>query len=142
MRSKSGMTILELMIALVILMVVVYALINFFSSNLKLNIRQQEKAKLYYKAQTELEKIISTDFGSSKLSTLYNKDNNKTFIEDFPYLIKITVQDFDPKTAVITDPYPSTNIEQKLLKKITITVADLKVPEAHDQVTLVYFKSP
>jgi prepilin-type N-terminal cleavage/methylation domain-containing protein len=144
-RNESGVTLIELLIALVIISIVIYALINFFSLNLFQNSRELRRAKLYYQAVAKMEELISKDYASRDLESFYSPLNSSKFSEEANYLYKIQIESINPLTNLVTDPYPIKASEDPLLKKITVTVANLDdYDEKREamQVTVVRFISP
>jgi len=144
-RNQNGVTLIELLIALVIISIVIYTLINFFSLNLFQNSRELKRAKLYYKAVAKMEDIISKDYAARDLESFYSPLNSTKFLEEANYLYKIQIESINPVTNLITDPYPIKSSEDPLLKKITLTAANLDdYDEKREamQITLVRFISP
>lgn len=145
MRKDSGVTLIELLVALVIITVVIYAIINFFSLNLLQNTRELKRSKLYYKAMTKMEELIAKDYASSDLESFYSPLNSVKFIEEDNYLFKIQVESLDPLTNLQTDPYPTKLSEDPLLRKITVSVANLDEydeKKTATQVDLIRYISP
>lgn len=144
-RENTGVTLAELLVSLLIITIVIYAIINFFSLNLFQNTKELKRSKLYYKAMTKMEELISKDYSSINLESFYSPLNSIKFIEDDKFLIKVQIESIDPLTNLPTDPYPIKLSEDPMLKKITVSVANLddydekRLPA---QVNLVRFISP
>jgi hypothetical protein len=144
-RPNTGVTLAELLVSLVIITVVIYAIINFFSLNLFQNTKELKRSKLYYKAMTKMEELISKDYSSIDLESFYSPLNSIKFIEDGKFLVKVQIESIDPLTNLPADPYPIKLSEDPMLKKITVSVANLddydekRLPA---QVNLVRFVSP
>jgi len=71
-RSNTGVTLAELLVSLLIITIVIYAIINFFSLNLFQNTKELKRSKLYYKAMTKMEELISKDYSSIDLESFYS----------------------------------------------------------------------
>ena len=144
-RSNTGVTLAELLVSLIVITVVIYAIINFFSLNLFQNTKELKRSKLYYKAMTKMEELIYKDYSSIDLESFYSPLNSIKFIEDGKFLVKVQIESIDPLTNLPADPYPIKLSEDPMLKKITVSVANLddydekKLPA---QVNLVRFISP
>ncbi len=144
-RENTGVTLAELLVSLLIITIVIYAIINFFSLNLFQNTKELKRSKLYYKAMTKMEELISKDYSSIDLESFYSPLNSIKFIEDDKFLIKVLIESIDPLTNLPADPYPIKLSEDPMLKKITVSVANLddydekRLPA---QVNLVRFISP
>jgi Tfp pilus assembly protein PilV len=143
-RSNAGVTLAELLVSLIIITIVIYAIINFFSLNLFQNTKELKRSKLYYKDMTKMEELISKD-SSIDLESFYSPLNSIKFIEDGKFLVKVQIESIDPLTNLPADPYPIKLSEDPMLKKITVSVANLddydekRLPA---QVNLVRFVSP
>lgn len=144
-RENTGVTLAELLVSLIVITIVIYAIINFFSLNLFQNTKELKRSKLYYKAMTKMEELISKDYSSTDLESFYSPLNSIKFIEDDKFLIKVQIESIDPLTNLQADPYPIKLSEDPMLKKITVSVANLddydekRLPV---QVNLVRFVSP
>ena len=144
-RDQSGLSLMELLLSLSIVIIVIVAIIQFFSTNLLQNTQEYKKSKIYYRAVKEMEALIAKDYSSPELLTLYNAGSNIRFIDDGKFLFKVTVESIDPLTGLLSDPYPTDISEDRLLKKLTVSavlVEDSQNPQKARQVDLVRFISP
>ena len=144
-RNNSGLSLVELLVALAIISLVIFAILKFYSSNLLSNSKEYQRAKLYYRAVEEMESLIAKDYSSAELRTLYNSESNIKFVSDDEYLLKIKVESINPLTIDSPQPYPSKQEEDRLLKKITISTVsleDAEYPEKARQVDIIRYISP
>lgn len=144
-RADSGLTLVELLVALVIISIVIYGIINFFSLNLVQNTKELKRSKLYYRAMAEMENLLAKDYSASDLESLYSPLNSVRFFEDAKFLVKVQIESIDPVTGLQMTPYPTNLKEDPLLKKITVSVANLdeyQEKKNNFQVDLVRYISP
>ena len=79
-RENAGVTLAELLVSLIVITVVIYAIINFFSLNLFQNTKELKRSKLYYKAMTKIraleKKLKNFDLNSGQTNYDWNLLNS------------------------------------------------------------------
>lgn len=139
-RSASGVTLVELLVAIAIISSAVISILHFYNQALRNNLKSQERTSLKFLAESEMEKLISLPYDDNSLEVFANPQGRVYFYEKNNYVIKVHVVLIDPVTGEIPEPYPFGADQDTLLKKFTVSVA--RKDALAGQVDLIYFKSP
>lgn len=140
MRKESGVTLIELLIAVTVISVILVPILGFYNLSLRQNFRAKEETTIKFLAEEEMEKFVSLNYYDSVLDVYASPVGRTNFFERGDYLIKTTVIFLDPETGDIPENYPLNEQQDTFLKKVIISVA--RKDKVGGQVDLTYFKSP
>jgi hypothetical protein len=140
MRSKSGLTLVEILISLTVITMALVPIINFYNYYLKENFKSNVKTQLKFLAQEEVEKVIAMDYRSKQLECFGSTAGLTNFYEKENFLIKTNVVFLDPETGELPESYPASDKDDTQLKRVTISVS--KKNPGSEQVDMIYFKTP
>ena len=129
-NQASGFTLVECVIALVLLMIASLAVASVMNFSIRSNADANKRHGAYQLAMQRSEDVRNTYFKDIVAGT--TTDNN-VYFDGVPYKIVRTIEDNDLVTAS-TAPGPET-------KKITITVSTVNNPIVTDTVTLISYRS-
>ena len=122
MRSRSGQSLVELMVSIVIITTALSGIIAIFPYIIQKNVRIQMQSKAVNIAQNELEKVRALRYYDPELDALGGAEGMSTIkaIEDF--LVRVTVKYVDAKTGKAPEAYPTELSEDTGLKEVTVSV--------------------
>lgn len=140
-RSMSGLSIIELLIALAIISTALISILGFYSYAIRSGMKSKGQTELKYVAEQEMERLLSLPYSSSDLDC-YGAFAGKVDyqIKNDTYLIKTTVIYMDPDSGEVSENAPRGPREDTHLKKIIVSAA--RVDGVGGQIDLVTFKSP
>lgn len=139
-RNPSGLSLIELLLSIVIISTILVPILNFYNSALRNTNETQQKTKLKFLAEEEMEKFISLEYNDSSLQAFASSGGRTNFFERGDYLVKTHIVLIDPETGEIPELYPTQASEDTFLKRITVSVA--RKDKSGGQVDLIYLKSP
>lgn len=140
MRKQSGVTLIELLIAVAVISVVLVPILGFYNLSLRQSFKSKEETTIKFLAEEEMEKFVSLDYYDSSIDVYASPGGRTNFFERGAYLVKTTVIFLDPETGEVPENYPLNQSQETFLKKIIISVA--RKDKVGGQVDLTYFKSP
>lgn len=130
-NDKKGFSLVECVIALLILMVVSLAIISVFNFSFRNSADARKRFAALLVAQERMEEVRNTPFSSLAAGTL----TENTVIKDgLSYKVVRTITDTDLVVNTTTAPGPET-------KQITIDVTPLSSTSTRDTVTLTTFRA-
>ncbi len=140
-RSNSGLSLIEILIALAIISTVLISILGFYNYSLRAELRSKNQTELKYLAEQEMERMVALPYSSPELDC-YGAFAGRInyYIRDDKYLIKTTVVFMDPDSGEVAENVPRNNKEDTHLKKIIVSVARLDAQGG--QIDLTTFKSP
>ena len=139
-RSQQGVTLVEILMALVVISFSLIPIVNFYNYYLRQSNNTHQETRLKFLAQEEMERFIALNYRDSALDCFGNTEGRTNFYERDDFLVKTNIIFLDPETGEKPDIYPASDEDDTQLKKITISVS--KQLQGSKQVDLVYFKSP
>ena len=139
-RNHQGVSLAELLVSVVIISVILVPIIGFYNSSLRQTSASNQKSRIKFLAEEEVEKFISIGYRDPSLECFATTGGNISFLERQEFLIKTNVVFIDPMTMELPTLYPVNDEDDTNLKRITVSVA--RKDGQGGQVNLVYFKSP
>jgi prepilin-type N-terminal cleavage/methylation domain-containing protein len=140
-RSNSGLSLLEILIAIAIISTALVAILGFYNYAIRAGLKSKGQTELKYIAEQEMERLMSLPYSSAELDS-YGAFAGKVsyVIKNETYLIKSTVIFMDPDSGETAENVPRNPREDTHLKKIIVSAA--RVDGVGGQIDLVTFKSP
>jgi competence protein ComGC len=139
-RESSGLSLIELLISIVIISTILVPILNFYNAAIRNTSATQQKTKLKFLAEEEMEKYISLEYNDQSLQAFASSGGRINFYEHGDYLVKSHIVLIDPETGEIPDLYPTQARDDTFLKRVTISVA--RKDKLGGQVDVIYLKSP
>lgn len=139
-RNNLGISLVELLISVVIIASVLVPIIGFYTSSLRQTNNSNQKSRIKFLAEEEMEKFISIPYTDPTLECYSSTAGNTQFYEREEFLVKTNVVFIDPLTMELPDLYPNKEDEDTKLKRITVSAA--RKDKQGGQVNLIYYKSP
>ncbi len=140
-RSNSGLSLIEILVAIAIISTVLLSILGFYNYSVRMNFRSQSQTELKYIAEQEMERLLSLPYSSPELDC-YGAFAGRVnyYIKDDKYLVKSTVIFMSPDSGELEDNVPRSPKDDTHLKKIIVSAARLDA--VGGQVDLVTFRTP
>lgn len=139
-RNNQGLSLTELLISIVIISTALVPIIGFYNSSLRQTNNTNQKSRVMFLAEEEMEKFVSLGYRDPSLECFATTAGNVSFFEKNEFLVKTNIVFIDPMTMELPELYPVNNEDDTNLKRITVSVA--RKDNQGGQVNLVYYKSP
>jgi len=139
-RNHQGVSLAELLVSVVIISVILVPIIGFYNSSLRQTSASNQKSRIKFLAEEEVEKFISIGYRDPSLECFATTGGNISFLERQEFLIKTNVVFIDPMTMDLPELYPVNEEDDTNFKRITVSVS--RKDGMGGQVNLVYYKSP
>ena len=140
LRNNQGLSLTELLISVVVISMMLVPILGFYNSSLRQTNITNQRSRVTFLAEEEMEKIISIPYKDPSLDCYATTAGNVSFYERNEFLVKTQVVFIDPSTMDLPKLYPVNQDEDTNLKRITVSVA--RKDKQGGQVNLVYYKSP
>ena len=122
MRSKSGQSMIELMVTIVIITTALSGIIALFPYIIQKNARIQVQGQAVNLVQNEIEKLRALRYYDPELDALGSIRGMSSIKVNGPFLVRITVKYVDPKTSLPPEVYPTDISQDTGLKEVTVSV--------------------
>ena len=122
MRNKSGQSLIELMVSIVIITTALSGIIAIFPYIIQKNVRIQMQNQEINIAQNELEQLRAHRYFSPELDALGGIDGMVSIKAVNNFLVRVTVKYIDPKTGASPETYPTDISKDTGLKEVTVSV--------------------
>lgn len=139
-RNNQGLSLVELLISIVIITTALVPIIGFYNSSLRHTSNANQRSRVMFLAEEEMEKIVSLGYRDPSLQCFATTAGNVNFYEKEEFLVKTQVVFVDPTTMELPELYPVNDEDDTKLKRVTVSVA--RKDKQGGQVNLVYYKSP